>query len=319
MPPEFRAHWGDYNNGYMLSKDDNIVDILEQRHPDILILTTYNSKNAIKASNWARKRKKVFFLGPHEILRSDNVHPLKFYLKQQRYKWLTRGSSGIMTMGKQAVKEFSDIFSNKRITSIPYSFDLSSLLNYKSNTLSNELVFLMSGRLYKFRNPILGIQAFAKLLNNNPQKKLKLIISGTGPLYDECTTLINQLKIGQQVQWLNPKFKDWYDIHNIYKHADVLLALQNYGTWGLIIQEAMAAGLGIVASKYIQSADSLIINGYNGFLNNLHMTTILNQMQAYVDNDKLVTIHAQRSRDIVKTVDVTISAQKFVDFISPNL
>ena len=317
-PPGFRKHWGEFNNGTILGEELKFRDYLEQENPDVLILTMYNSKKTVQAIKWAHKNNKTYYFGPHEVLRGDGVHPLVKQLKLLRYKYIAKGVAGIMTMGNQSVKELSTVLPQKRVISIPYSFSLERLLNFEKVTFEDELVFLLSGRLYDFRNPLLGIRIFGKLVHANPQKNIKLLISGTGPLYDHCLQLIDSMGISDRVSWKND-FADWYDIHNLYKHADVLLALQNYGTWGLIIQEAMAAGLGIVSTNTIQSADTNIISGYNGFLTTFNEETILDCMQKYVDDFQLCETHGQRNREAVQYMDVRIASKKFVDFISPNL
>lgn len=312
--PEFRKHWGNFKSGTTLGKEISFTKYLNEENPDVLVFTMYNSKVTAEGIKWARKHGRDFYFGPHEVLRGDGVHPIVKYLKLLRYKYIARHAKGIMTMGNQSVRELSTMLPNKRIISIPYSFDLSRLLSFKKETQPDELVFLMSGGLYDFRNPFLGIKIFHRLVNQNPDKRLKLLISGQGPLYDDCLSLIQKLQLTDHVDWKND-FEDWYDIHNIYKMADVLLALQKWGTWGIIIQEAMAAGLGIISTNTIQAADNLIINEHNGFLTTLHESDILQSMQKYVDNFSLADEHGKRNQVIAETVDVSRASSKFIDFV----
>jgi len=316
--PEFRKHWGNFVNGETLGENLSFKKYLDREKPDVLVFTMYNSKVTGAGIAWARKHGKDFYFGPHEILRGDGVHPFIKQLKLLRYKYKARYAKGIMTMGNQSVRELSTILPDKKVISIPYSFDLTRILSFQKETQPDELVFLMSGGLYDFRNPLLGIRNFHQLVKNNPQKKLKLLISGQGPLYDECLKVIADLGITDKVDWKND-FKDWYDIHNIYKHADVLLALQKYGTWGIIIQEAMAAGLGIISTNTIQSADYLITNEYNGFLTTLNESIILESMQHYVDDFQLADQHGQINKKIVVNLDVQVAKTKFINFISPSI
>ena len=315
-PPDFRKHWGKFNNGVVFNSDVSLfVNYLSESKPDIIVFTMYNSSFTKLGIRWAKKNNKQYYLGPHEILKQDGVSLIKRRLKLIKYKSVAKDAKGIITMGEQSVRLLHSALPNQRIISIPYSFDLTSLLSFDQRESPNDIVFLMSGRLYDFRNPLLGIQAFYELLSSNVSSSIKLVISGTGPLEKDCVDLIEKLKIKDYIEWYNPEFKDWYDIHNIYKKANVLLALQNYGTWGLIIQEAMAAGLGVVASNTIQAADTLIVNGYNGYVSTLNIESIVNCMQNYLDNKDLFKLHGKLNRDIVKLLDVKVAAARFIRFL----
>ena len=81
----------------------------------------------------------------------------------------------------------------------------------------------------------------------------------------------------------------------------------------------MAAGMGIIASNTICAADDLIVNNYNGFLvNKSNENEIINCMQTYIDKPELCKVHGIRSREIVKTIDVSITSKRFIDFIKQN-
>jgi len=318
----FRTHWNTPNFGVVLDKQKkgkHFKSLLNEIDPDILVFTQYNSRYTFQGIRWANKNSKPYFLGPHEIIKPNDTYYLTRYAKHRYYKFMARNSKGVATMGNQAVRDISKIYKGP-VVNIPYSFDLTRLLSMTPPPISNnnEIIFLYSGRLYDFRNPILCIKAFAKVKVANPTKKLKLIISGTGPLEQECLDLIDQLKIKDNVTWMND-FKDWYEIHTLYSHAHVLLALQYYGTWGIIIQEAMAAGLGIISTNTIQAADNLIIDDYNGYLVTLNERQIIERMEKYINDPSLINKHGKRSKEIVKNLDSSNAGLKFLELIEAEL
>lgn len=314
----FREHWNTQRKDCFVIPQNGrkrfLLNLLNNSNPILCILTLYNKMSSLIVKNWCNSKNIEYYFGPHEILKKSPFI-FKNYLRNSYYKYIVKKASGIITMGNESIRRISKLVPNKRIISLPYSFSLDNLLSYDKRKQNNELVFLMSGRLYDFRNPLLGIRCFASLLNQNNDQKIKLIISGKGPLHEKCIQFIKELNIQDHVEWMNPDFIDWYDIHNIYKYADVLLALQDFGTWGLIIQEAMAAGLGIVSTNTIQAADNLIINGYNGFLTGFDEFEIVNKMNKYVRDMELSALHGRRSREIVTQLDVKVVALNFVDFI----
>jgi len=317
----FRSHWKSVNNGIILNsknKNKHFKKILNELNPDVLVLTLYNTWTTINGVNWAKKMNKPFIFGPHEILSPHRTSYIKRYLKFKLYQWVTKNAKGVATMGNESIRDVAKFYKGP-IVHIPYSFDLSRLLAMNPPPLEEKpLIFLYSGRLYDFRNPLLSIRVFAKARKANPTKKIKFIISGTGPLEVKCKELIRDLDIEQDVEWMN-NFKDWYDIHTLYSHAHVLLALQYFGTWGIIIQEAMAAGLGVISTNTIQSADNMIIDNYNGFLTTLNEDQIVEKMQYYIDNPHMVMEHGKRSKEIVKIIDVNEIGNKFANLIKSQL
>lgn len=316
---EFRKHWRTPLFGEVLRKDGkkkHFRDILKKFNPDLILFTRYNSLTTFIGVNWCKKHSKPFYFGPHEIINPENSGFLKRSLKRLYYRYITSKSDGIATMGNQSIREISRNYRGV-VINCPYTFSLQKLLDMRIPHYDDGVVFLYSGRLYDFRNPLLCITLFNIIKLRNPNKKLSLIISGDGPLKSKCLDLIEKNDLTENVIWLND-FRDWYDIHNLYSNAHVLLALQHYGTWGIIIQEAMAAGLAIISSNLIQAADNLIVNDYNGFLVNLNNSEILEKMQSYVDDPSLISLHGSRSKEIAKTVDLEKISLNYYNMIKSS-
>jgi glycosyltransferase involved in cell wall biosynthesis len=319
-PPSFRQHWGNAEWGILLGPEQpkkKFSDLLDQLAPDGIVFTQYNSPITRAGLRWCSQHQVPFLLGPHEIIR-----PRSFYSDWWRYSryWKIANASlcrAVITMGNESKRLLARGYKGQ-IFDIPYSFDHSHLFKMSPPSLDEGLIFLYSGRLFEFRNPLKAIRAFATIHHRNPSRKIRLIMSGEGPLLQACEQEIERLGIRDAVTWMND-FQDWYSIHEIYRSAHVLLALQHYGTWGIIIQEAMAAGLGIVATSTIQAADSLIINGYNGYLVTLNDDDILAAMQRYVDGGETCLVHGQRSKEIVRSVDLPSASAEFAKVIEQRL
>ncbi len=53
---------------------------------------------------------------------------------------------------------------------------------------------------------------------------------------------------------------------NAYAAADVFVLPSTFEPWGLVVNEAMAAGLPVIASAAVGCADDLIVDGETGVL-----------------------------------------------------
>tara|TARA_Y100000310_G_C20691953_1_gene822883 strand:+ start:1367 stop:2449 length:1083 start_codon:yes stop_codon:yes gene_type:complete len=314
--PIHRQHWGENNLGidlYLLkgSRITRTWRLLETENPHSCFLSSYTNLENWVARFWCLTRSKSFFIGPVEPMNTHTSGIVRHAVRLHLFKKFAKRASGLAAMGNNALRAYRKVFSGKMIN-ISYTFDHKDLLNTAPFALEKPITFLYSGRLSSFRNPLLVIKAFSQVREIHHKTPMNLIISGRGDLYEDCISLIKAKDLENEVIWIND-FKDWKDIHSIYSKAHVLLALQHYSTWGIIIQEAMAAGMGIIASRTIEAADNLIIDGYNGYLISVDEQEAVEAMSRYIMNKHLITDHGTRSRDIVINYDVESQSKKFVN------
>lgn len=315
---EDRNHWKADYKGYFLNGSRNVknfISILDEEKPNIVLFTRYSSFFTYFGRKWCLKNRIDFFIGPHEILSPYNANNLTLSIKYFLYKKISKQASGNITMGNNSMRALAKLIENPLI-SIPYSFDMDIMKKYPIPK-TEHLTFLYSGRLIESRNPLMVIQVFVTLVNNNKDKEIRLLMSGKGPLYDACLKKIETEQITHLVTWLND-FEDWYDILKIYRQANVLLSLHNYNTWSLPIQEAMAAGIAVIATNTVESADNLIIHGYNGFLSTLNKEMMVDYAQKFIDNPELVKIHGERNRDISNVIDISQTSEDLANFLMKN-
>jgi glycosyltransferase involved in cell wall biosynthesis len=93
----------------------------------------------------------------------------------------------------------------------------------------------------------------------------KLYIIGDGPLYERLFKLTNQLEL-KNVSIMGTIN---YPLLPDYLHrAEALILPSLSETWGLVVNEAMAAGLPILLSDKVNAAESLLTDGINGYVFN---------------------------------------------------
>lgn len=91
----------------------------------------------------------------------------------------------------------------------------------------------------------------------------KLCIIGDGPLYETLFQLIAQLEL----KYVTIKGAINYPLLPEYLHnAETLILPSLSETWGLVVNEAMAAGLPVLLSDKVNAAESLLKDGVNGYV-----------------------------------------------------
>jgi len=313
LPPS-RSHWDVKGNPIILeNKNISLSNYIKSVDPFFVVLTNYKGKEFTRTIFWLNLNRKKFFLGPMEVLRYDNKSFLKRTIRDFYFKYVSRYALGIATMGKYASIHYGQLFKGPILDS-PYTFDMSRLKTFNiKKTVEADIVFLISGGLIPVRNPLLSLNVFNRLIELFPKKKLKLVISGKGPLRAEIANYIKANSLEPFIEW-KVDFQNWEEIHSIYKNADILLALQDYGGWGLVVQEAMASGMVVVATKDLQSANSLILHGYNGLLVRKEIEEIVSELTQLINEPDHLSLLKKRSRDISKTVDLKHISTKLTNF-----
>ncbi|MDZ4289009.1 MAG: glycosyltransferase, partial [Prosthecobacter sp.] len=86
---------------------------------------------------------------------------------------------------------------------------------------------------------------------------------GDGPLRDELNRAITEL--GLQASVTMPGFKQYDELPLCYATADAFIHASTTEQWGLVVNEAMAAGLPVLVSNRCGCAPDLVVEGRNGF------------------------------------------------------
>lgn len=92
----------------------------------------------------------------------------------------------------------------------------------------------------------------------------KLILAGDGPLRDSILRRIGELGLTEMVSL--PGFVQYEGLPQLYASASALVIPSLVDQWGLVVNEAMAAGLPVLVSNRCGCAPDLVGSGENGFL-----------------------------------------------------
>lgn len=318
---EDRSHWGEKSCKNPILIDDkpkDIISSLKSDKPDCIIFTGYREREFIPVKKWAKKNDCKIFINAGEKITEYNCSPFFLWLKYQLFHLTTKGVNGVLAIGNRAMRLYQK-YADAPTIMIPYTFNMSRLLSFTPLRYDGKAItFLISGRLEQFRDPIYSIKLFSELKEKRPNIKMDLIISGKGSLYEPILELIKELGIEDSVSWMN-EFKEWSEIHDIYKKAHMLLCFQEYGGWGLVIPEAMAAGMAVACSSTVDSADNNIIDCYNGlYCNREDKNTTISSILDLIDNPDNFNKLRERARESAQYGDVNFYAKRLASFIQEN-
>lgn len=152
---------------------------------------------------------------------------------------------------------------NKRLN---FAFDVfhnivdNSFFSLKLNDNKNKnFTFLNVASLDANKNQRLLLLVFAEQFKN---QSIQLKIIGDGPLMTELITLSEKLGISPQVEFLGRLPRN--EVRNQMLNAHCFVLPSNYETFGVVLIEALASGLPLIATKCGGPED--IVNQSNGIL-----------------------------------------------------
>jgi glycosyltransferase involved in cell wall biosynthesis len=120
---------------------------------------------------------------------------------------------------------------------------------------------LCVGDLTERKRPDLALRAFAAASRDHPAALLTFV--GDGPLRESLATLARELGVAERVQFAG--FRQRAELPAFLARARCLVFPTGFDIWGLVLPEAMAAGVPCLASVHAGATHDLVIEGKTGF------------------------------------------------------
>lgn len=121
-------------------------------------------------------------------------------------------------------------------------------------------IALYVGRFAPEKNLSLLIRAAASLLRDHPE--LELVLVGKGPEQSLLQSEAESLGIENRVVWV--PYQKMPTLAEYYAAADVFVLPSSFEPWGLVVNEALACRIPVLASDACGCVDDLIHPGANG-------------------------------------------------------
>ena len=124
-------------------------------------------------------------------------------------------------------------------------------------------VVLFASKLQERKQAAHLLQAMS-LLRSRLAVQPYLLVAGDGEERTRLEQLGESLGLTAEVRFLG--FRNQTELPALFALADVFVLPSRHEPWGLIVNEAMAAGCAVIASSDVGAAPDLIIDGVNGFV-----------------------------------------------------
>jgi len=241
---------------------------LNNLNPEVLIIDGYSYSSSWSSLFWARKSKRKLILWSSS---NEDDHNRSFYkelLKRYFVKrcdaynvYGTKSKEYLLKLGAEKDKVF--IMGNNTDNTFYYTETMKwkrkrevLLQEYRAPKFN----FLYIGRFAIEKNIFHLLDAFRRVREKS--NNWGLILVGSGPQEPEIKNYIKKNKVENV---LMPGFKQREELPKFLALGDVFILPSISETWGLVVNEAMAAALPVFVSKKCGCWPDLVEDGENGF------------------------------------------------------
>lgn len=247
---------------------------------DAVVLNSLISLTAQRLMRFRLKNQPWFFWG-------ERLRPQRTALRQRLHDVMTaplHRATGIVGIGSRAMLDYRTKFPEPRHYCIPYHCDLRPFLDAPRPARNpGETVFLFCGQMIARKGVDLLLAAFGRVAAQNRNAKLLLVGREA-----ELPQLLAPLDPAIRAQISYAGFRPPEELPRFFAQADVFVLPSRYDGWGVVVNQALGAGLPVICSGEVGAGDDLIgeeINGLKFQTGDAH--SLAEKMQRFVTEPAL--------------------------------
>lgn len=170
--------------------------------------------------------------------------------------------------------------------------------------------FIFCARLEPGKNPAFAIDV-ADRCAQRLGRRTRLLIAGSGSLEAELRNIADAAHDRVDVHFHG--FATQAELPGLYQSARVFLFPTQADVWGVVANEACAAGLPVIVSPHAGVADELVVDGQNGFVRPLDPDAWAEAATLLLSDDARCAAYGQRAMLMVAPYDFSRAAQGILD------
>jgi len=250
-----------------------IAQYIGKHNIQLVVMNGYNDLTRVLLARWCKQQNIPLLLrGDSNIYSEGRVPPLRRTVKAYFLRWLLSQVAGLMPMGTCG-RAFFRLWVDHRLPTFlcPYEPNYDALQQCDDATRSTFMNqhqldparkrLLYCGRLAPVKRVDVLLDAFAKVADECPQ--WDLVIAGDGAMRESLQKQIPEA-LKPRVKFVG--FLQFEDTVACYHSCNALVHPSEYEPWALVINEAVAAGLAVIATEVTGAAVELVRHGINGLI-----------------------------------------------------
>ena len=246
----------------------SLINEILQWRAEAILLFGWSFKSHLKTLRYFHNKIPVFFRGDSSLLNEKSGFSIKKIFRKLFLKWVYSHVDVAFYVGSAGKSYFNKFgLKNKQLVFAPHAienerFKIKSKKGFRDELgiLPGEMVFLFAGKFEPVKNPEFLLKSFSRAELDG----VHLVMVGNGELEAGLKEWVRNHQMESKIHFMN--FQNQSEMPSIYHSANVFILASQSETWGLGVNEAMAAGLAILVSDKCGCAIDLVENEINGFI-----------------------------------------------------
>ena len=264
---------------------------------DVIVMNTLMSITAQWLMRRALRRKPWIFWG-ERLSRGGTLH--------QRLAEPLHRASAIASIGAFAEQDYRERFPEPRHFRIPYFCELEPFFTAPRRVRDDgKIVFLFCGQMIARKGVDLLLAAFAELGD-----AAQLLLVGREA---ELPAILAPLPATVRERCVYAGFQPPEELANFFAQADVFVLPSRYDGWGVVVNQAIGAGLPVICSDMVGAGHDLVDDNVNGLKFPAGDSAALaEKMKRFLDDPALIERWGEASREKARAWTPAAGAEKWV-------
>ncbi len=184
-------------------------------------------------------------------------------LRRRFRRLLHYGVDAFLVTGKSGARYLRALgVPDRKIFQISYTTDVSRFLTAPvTRTAESAWKLLYVGQLIERKGLLPFVAALARWAALHGERAVELRLAGDGPLRET----LQQMALPANAKLVVLGNIGYDDLPGVYAQSGIFVLPTFADTWGVVVNEALAAGLPVLGSVYGQAVSELVTDGINGW------------------------------------------------------
>ncbi len=179
-------------------------------------------------------------------------------------RFLLRFADAVLVNGQSGAKYIASIgYPRKKVFLLPQTTEVSAFARvpvHRFGATAHRI--LIVGNLVERKNIAGFLSVLGLWCKSHPERKVEVLIAGEGPERETIESAVRDQNLTVRLLGNVP----YPDLPQVYEQGGALAFPTLADEWGLVVNEAMAAGLPVLGSLYSQAVEDLVLDGENGWV-----------------------------------------------------
>ncbi len=294
------------------------IERIKIYNPDSLLIYGWSYHSHLKIMRYFNNKIPIYFRGDSTLLNAKRNW--KYFLKKIFLKWVYTHIDTAFYVGTANKAYFKAYgLTEKQLVFAPHAIDNNRFakphrteadrIRAELALSENDILVLFAGKLEPVKNPELLLKAFGEL----GQQKIHLLFVGNGILEEKLKIKVESQKI-ERIHFMD--FQNQSQMPILYQACNLLCLPSKSETWGLAINEAMAAGKPVLVSNKVGCALDLVTNQTGAIFKSEDFTDLKQKLIDLTLNKEKLKIMGYNAKQHIKNWSFEQQVNAIVSYVS---